>query len=99
MRPRKRCAPGRDDRPRARKVQRMGVRPHRNPTGELVQSAPFALADSISNAQAAVQRAVHVLIIDGVTPTLHAHLVAAERALELARWSADYIIAEREASC
>ena len=77
----------------------MGVRLHRNLEGKPVQSAPFAIADGIGNAQAAVQRAVHVLIADGVTPTLRAHLVAAARALDLARWATDYMLAEREASC
>lgn len=69
------------------------------PAGAQADVTPFAIADSIGNAQAAVQRAVHALIADGVTPTLRAHLVAAERALDLAQWATDYLLAEREASC
>ncbi len=60
---------------------------------------PFALADGIGNAQRAVQQATLELIVNGVTLELRAHIVAAERALGIARWATENILAEWGAPC
>ncbi len=60
---------------------------------------PFAVADGIGNAQTAVQQAALELIVNGVTLELRAHIVAAERALGIARWATENILAEWGAPC
>jgi hypothetical protein len=69
------------------------------PLGAQPDVTPFAIADRIGKAQAAVQRAALELIAEGVTPELRAHMVAAERALGAALWAVDYILAEGGAPC
>ena len=47
----------------------------------------------------AVRRAALELINEGVTRELRAHVVAAGRALDAARWAVDYTLAEVGAPC
>lgn len=64
------------------------------PLGAQADVTPFAVAGNIGNAQIGVQRAALEFVANRVTPELHGHLVAAERALGAAVCAVDYILAE-----